>query len=75
MKFPASTNTGFDDLIKLKPGDHFVFDGIPYEALGVDVRRSNGIEGVYISVGAGEFKVRTRTYTAPLSELLTDEEA
>lgn len=82
MKFPASTSTSFDDLMKIKTGDYFVLRGYEYCAQG-DARtdRIYGIERVTITAKRHEGPwwiaadvMETRAYVAPLDEILSPEE-
>ena len=47
--FPASTSTGFDDLMKIRANERFVLSGYEYRAEGDAVTwRRNGFETVSI---------------------------
>lgn len=78
--FPVSTNTSFDDLMKIKAGQHFVLGGYEYRAHNDAVTtKSKGVETVRIDAkrrnGAmpSGWELATvsewRTYEGPLNEI------
>jgi hypothetical protein len=83
--FPASTTTSFEDLLTMKAGRCFVVRGYEYRALSdAASQKKNGWETVQIRAVRRNGMMQSgwecadvmesRAYTAPLSELLTDEE-
>ena len=69
--YPKSTSTAIVDIRAIRPGQSFVWEGLPYMCLaGPRVSREHGVETITVRTSHGIDVVVRRPYAGTLDEIL-----